>query len=250
MFIRSKSGDMVNYAKALNQLGNAENYLGHYEHAIQIFTEMITIMTAVSNEREVDQAHYNLGLTHYFLGMYDEAYDDFQSMFNYGLRVGDVNNMTLAINGLAMARNEQGNYAEAMEWCLRALDECNKFDEWYAKVYLSQTLGQAYLHMNMFEKAKCAFAEGLELGLARGLVPGILHNMLGWACYYIQIGRDLDYARLLLQQVVAHRGSIHFSRTRAQALLATMPAQPTARPTSPNATIAELADLAREVGVL
>lgn len=244
MTVRATIGDTINYAKALNLLGNAENFLGNYENATHIFAEIIKIMAAAGNESGVDQARYNLGLTHYFLGMYAEAVDDFQLMLNYGLQMGDVNNMTLALNGMAMVRNEQAQFHAALELSQRGIDECNKYDEWYAKVYLQQTLGQAYLQLNALNQAKQAFAAGLALGLARGLVPGVLHNLLGWAGYFLKLGHHDAKAYHLLRQVAAHRGSINFSRKRALTLLNTLTAPPHPIDVSPDASIADLAQLA------
>lgn len=249
MTVRAAIGDTINYAKALNLLGNAENFLGNYENATLIFAEIIKVMAAAGNESGVDQARYNLGLTHYFLGMYAEAVDDFQLMLNYGLQMGDVNNMTLALNGMAMVRNEQAQFHAALELSQRGIDECNKYDEWYAKVYLQQTLGQAYLHLNALNQAKQAFAAGLALGLARGLVPGVLHNLLGWAGYFLKLGHHDAKAYPLLRQVAAHRGSINFSRKRALTLLSTLTAPPNPLDVSPDASIADLAQLAHTLGL-
>lgn len=249
MTVRAAIGDTINYAKALNLLGNAENFLGNYENATLIFAEIIQVMAAAGNESGVDQARYNLGLTHYFLGMYAEAVDDFQLMLNYGLQMGDVNNMTLALNGMAMVRNEQAQFHAALELSQRGIDECNKYDEWYAKVYLQQTLGQAYLHLNALNQAKQAFAAGLALGLARGLVPGVLHNLLGWAGYFLKLGNHDAKAYPLLRQVAAHRGSINFSRKRALTLLSTLTAPPNPLDVSPDASIADLAQLAHTLGL-
>ncbi len=249
MTVRAAIGDTINYAKSLNLLGNAENFLGNYANATHIFAEIIKIMAAAGNESGVDQARYNLGLTHYFLGMYAEAVDDFQLMLNYGLQMGDVNNMTLALNGMAMVRNEQAQFNEALELSQRGIGECNKYDEWYAKVYLQQTLGQAYLHLNRLDQAKQAFAAGLALGLARGLVPGVLHNLLGWAGYFLKLGDHEAKAYPLLHQVAVHRGSINFSRKRALTLLSTLTVPPHPIDISPDASIADLAQLAHTLGL-
>lgn len=253
MAVRAEIGDLVNYAKALNQLGNAENFRGNYSHAAQIFGEMIEIMTAAGNVREVSQARYNLGLAQYFLARYAEAYDDFQGMFQYGLRVGDVNNMTLALNGMAMVRNEQGQYAEAIALCQRGIAECDIHDEWYAKVYLQQTLGHAHLQRRELDAAKHAFVVGLTLGLAHGLVPGILHHFLGWGSYFLQLGNaadDLGKAEWLLRQVALHRGSINFSRKRALVLLERFSPPAPHAAISPDADVAALVQLAQTFGLL
>ncbi|MEH2451437.1 tetratricopeptide repeat protein, partial [Nostoc sp.] len=140
-----KTGEIENLysSVALNNLGNAYNYLGQYERAIEFLEQCLEIAKEIGERNSEGKSLGNLGNAYLSLGQYQQAIDFYQQSLDIAREIGERNSEGKSLMNLGNAYNSLGQYQRAIDFYQQSLDIAREIGERNSEGKSLMNLGNA-----------------------------------------------------------------------------------------------------------
>jgi len=225
-----KAGDSVRLiSDVLNNLGVANDYLGHYDEAISYYNKAIKLNTAYGNKAGLAMTINNIGALYFFWGKYDLALQNYLEALQYDIELGNTEseagsyeniaiiyknkkeyekaeayyekaleiNRRLGLEGsiartynnLANLYMEQKDYKKSIEYTRRALDTQLKTDAKEGLIYSYNNLGSCYFQLGDYQKAEAYYLKALDLARKHNFTVQVLFAQKSLANLYSKTAR-------------------------------------------------------------
>ncbi|MCA2792504.1 MAG: tetratricopeptide repeat protein, partial [Microcystis sp. M112S2] len=110
-----------NYAASLTSLGNAYNYLGEYQKAIEFYQQSLAIKREIGDRGGEAKSYIGLGNVYRSLGEYQKAIEFHQQSLAIEREIGDRGGEAKSYNNLGNVYDSLGEYQKAIEFYQQSL---------------------------------------------------------------------------------------------------------------------------------
>jgi predicted ATPase/Flp pilus assembly protein TadD len=205
-------------AVTLNNLGLLRRRTGEYAEAQALLAESIAIYQAMGNEFEMVTGLSNLALAKIELAAYDEARSLLQQAQQIQEKLGYCPRLTTVLTNLGIVANLQGRHDEAEVHLKESMHGKEAGDDEEGLAFSLVHLGQSYLGLHQYDKARDCFLETLQLTQKLALPSLALAAVIGLAELKAVSGNPVA-ALQLLQLPLAHAAAGPRIRRAAQVLM-------------------------------
>ncbi len=188
--ISQETGDKVDAAKVLNNMGVVYWYLSDYPNAIEHYYKALQIHETLGNKDEIAIALGNIGLVYNNQG-------DFPKALEYLLKGNDIDKELGNKPGIASNLGNIGQIYAAMDNLPKALEYDSSalvlYTELGDKNGIARNLGNMggiYAEIGLYTKALDHYAKALAISKELGLQIGIASNLGAIGGTYYKIARD------------------------------------------------------------
>ncbi|MBD2500472.1 tetratricopeptide repeat protein [Anabaena azotica] len=183
-----------NYWASLTSLGNANNSLGQYQRAIELFQQSLKISRNIGDRNGEGATLIGLGNAYNPLGKYQQAIEFFQQSLEIFREIGDRNGEGATLIGLGNAYNSLGRYELAIESFEQSLELSRDIGDHNNKVHSLIGLGNAYHSLGEYKLAIESFEQALEVSRNIGARNSEGNSLIGLGNAYNPLG---EYQRAI-----------------------------------------------------
>lgn len=145
--------DMIQLARALNNIGIYASHLGLWERSEQALQEAISLTDAQGDKTNLALRQLNLGSLQNRRGYYDQAEESFEKALRLAEANGDVEVSRTAILNLAEVQFYRGNHQQSAAFYRQAVRECEAAGKRVEAAIYRTGLAQAEAHLGRIEVA-------------------------------------------------------------------------------------------------
>ncbi|MEH2310182.1 MAG: tetratricopeptide repeat protein [Nostoc sp.] len=161
--IAREIGDRNSEGLSLMNLGNAYNDLGQYQQAIELLQQSLDIAREIGDRNSEGKSLANLGNVHNDLGQYQQAIELLQQSLDIAREIGDRNSEGKSLANLGNAYNDLGQYQQAIDFLHQSLDIAREIGDRYAEGLSLMNLGNAYLSLGQYQQAIAFYQQSLDI---------------------------------------------------------------------------------------
>jgi tetratricopeptide (TPR) repeat protein len=190
--LAARTGDRDTQAHALNDLGVAHEFLGHYQQAVTSHQRSLAIRRQLGLRQGQAASLNNLGHVHERLGHYQQAVTCLQESLAINGTLGHRRGQAAGLGNLGMVYQRLGRHQEAIASLQESLRIFAELGERHAVAAIHSDLGRVYERLGRYQQAVATLQESLaavrELGDRLGQADSL--NNLGRV--YQQLGRHQE----------------------------------------------------------
>lgn len=169
-------------ARAILLEGNFHLALGHFQPALECYTEALKLFTSLGDENGRARVIGNMGTVYNFIGEYGEALRCYREASAYHEQTGDMEGLARTTGGMGLVAANTSDYPTALLHLTRALDIHRSRNARREEARTLSSLGNVYRVIADYPKAlellQSAHAIIEEIGERTGLAR-VLMNMAG-----------------------------------------------------------------------
>ncbi|MCC5641639.1 tetratricopeptide repeat protein [Nostoc sp. CHAB 5824] len=202
-----KTGEIKNsnYQVALNDLGNACNYQGQYERAIDFLQQSLEIAKEIGYRYGEGNSLIGLGNAYNSLGQYQRAIEFLQQSLEIKREIGDRFGEGASLGNLGNAYNSLGQYQRAIDFYQQSLEISREIGDRYGEGASLGNLGNAYNSLGQYQRAIDFYQQSLEISREIGDIQGEGNSLIGLGNAYGSLGQYQRAIEFLQQSLEIKR---------------------------------------------
>jgi signal transduction histidine kinase len=175
--LAEKIDDDEGKARALNNLGAANYFLGEYDLALDYYERSLDIAEKIKDDERIANALNNIGVIYFVWGQHDQSLEYYTSALEIREKIGDKRGIAVAYNNLGNVYDTAGRYEESLKYYSEALPLYQELGEEAYAASTRNNIGLSMVKMERYDEALVEFQLALEdeeriddkSGLARSL---------------------------------------------------------------------------------
>lgn len=201
--IAKKNDIAILIAQANLSLGNAFQFIGDYQRAINCYTEELEIYQQMKDSRNEFRAHGHLGTVLSSLNEFSSASTCYENQCYIAQKVGDKSLLSTALTHMGITAINEQNYEKAIEFFERQLIIVKTIPESsHIRSEILCHIGDCYEVLENYDDAISKFQEAAGIAVKLGRDPLIEKAYCGLCSTYKLVNKPNDafkYCKLRLE---------------------------------------------------
>ncbi|QDL09904.1 transcriptional regulator [Brasilonema octagenarum UFV-E1] len=202
-------GDRKGEAISLNNLGNAYNFLGQYQIAIDYHHQSLAIKLEIGDRTREGGSLCNLGNAYRSLGQYQQAIDYYQQALIVLGETGQREFRANSLAGLGNAYNSLGQYQIAIDYSQQSLAIFIEISARRSETASLNDFGKAYNSLGQYQKAIDYHQQSLAISLEIGDRKGEATSLNNLGNAYRSLGQYQQAIDYYQQALIVLRETNH-----------------------------------------
>ena len=176
-------------ANTLNNLGIANNDLGEYQIAVQLFEKATTICKQNNHRDLLARSISNLGVAYEGLGDLSKALETYKACFDVCQQLQNKLGMAISLANQTQIALRQEQFIKSKFLCLQQLELSREIDNKYLQVGGLADLGNAYYMLAEYNLAWEALQQGLDIATTIHSKPATIQILGQYARLFYHVGK-------------------------------------------------------------
>ena len=156
-------GDRYGLSKALVNIGNMENVLGHFEKALNYTERAQKIFEEINNESSLAYCHRLRGRIYRRQKSYDTALIEYRFALKIYTKVGDLKNESETYQNIGNIYFDQGKYNNALTEFEKSIRIARNISKSSQLAYSFSAMGSAWYQLKKFDRAISYFDSSITI---------------------------------------------------------------------------------------
>ena len=184
--LAEKENNVLEKAKALNNIGICFRKISDYNNAMEYFHNSLRLFNQLGDKENTANTLDNIAHIYWFKSEYSLALDHYNKAFEINLELNDKHPLGRSYNNLGSVYYRLCNYDLALENFLNALHIKNELNDKNITSTLNN-LGNIYLRLLNFKKALSNYKEALRIKKANNDVRAIASTLNNIGNVYLEM---------------------------------------------------------------
>lgn len=171
-------------SEAYKNLGTVYYAKGHFQQAIQYYTQSLEISQLLNDKRAIANSYNNLGSVYYRQNNFDKALDHLQKCLAIREEIGDRSGIVYSYNNIGNIYYNRIDYDNAEKYYTQCLEISKEIGEQAAIIASHNNLGNVYLAKEEFETAAEHYTDSLHISEKIGEKASIARGYTGLGNVY------------------------------------------------------------------
>ena len=190
LVIAEETGDRVDAAKLLNNMGVVYWYLSDFPNAIEYYFKALQIHESLGKKDEMANSLSNIGLVYNSQGDFPKALEYLIKGNEIDVELGNKPGIASNLGNIGQIYAQMDNFPKALEYDSSALSLYSELGDKNGIARNLGNIGGIYAVMGMYQKALDYYAKALTISRELGLQIGIASNLGAIGSTYLRVTKD------------------------------------------------------------
>jgi len=174
----------VGIARAYNNLGSVDRFLGNYTEALENYSSSKKIAEELGDKRNIAACSSNIGVIYYYEGNYPEALKNYFAALKIWEETGYKKGIANMYNNIGALYAEQGKYAEALQNHFAALKVNEEIGDKNGLSASNNNIGDIYRRQGNYPIAMKYYLVSMKIDEEQGNKEGVATSYNNLATIY------------------------------------------------------------------
>lgn len=161
--IAEGTGDSLNLAEALHNLGRYHFVVGEPEEALECYFKSLAISEKISYTKGIGKSYNSIGLAYWSRKEFDIAIEYIANSQEYFIQINDLDLLASAINNLGVIYGEREDFEKSLSYFIESYKIVKQLKNNQKIVVRLSNIGYVYEMMNDYPKALLYYNYSLRL---------------------------------------------------------------------------------------